>query len=409
MKKLLSIVAAIGLSSTTATSVVACGGGETFELVFIPSKAGTEVINTVKPLEQQLQNKLSQKAEARGGSFKKKVKVSVSSNYEAGASVLTAGKADISFLPIGTYNSFKGNKRADGTYDKLGILAQASRQGMKTEVETNLDSKAEYDEKDSLLVATKYNESFSNIDEITNKTSLDKIYKSDEQVTYYRSYIYINNEYLKSMEEKVGKIEEWNNNNYVKNVKTLINESKKGFTFGKSKTSGASSIFPLMWLKNTIGYPEAELEKLYSNSKKQTDYNNAAEGVENGTYDFAVGFSDIRADLKDDKSTTTINRAKSAIKNSRVIGVGDKIINDGIIYSRKRNNSVELLNDVRQAFKELISKEENKEIFKIYSHTDYSIPKDIASSNEWEAQNDKDIASVSEKSDAMLKQIQNWN
>ncbi|AVN59182.1 lipoprotein [Mesoplasma florum] len=407
MKKLLAIVGAIGLTGTAATTVVSCGTTDTFDIIFIPSNNATEVINTVKPLEGKLQAEMKARAEERGEKFTKKVKISTSTNYEAAGSTLAAGKADLAFLPVGTYNKNKGTLKEDRTYDKLGILLESSRDAYRVEAGMPDGS---ITQSDSLKYAKNYNEllNISKEENITKEQIREKYLDTKEKSTYYRSYVYVNNELLKKQGIDMSKISK--DDEYQDALRKLIlpdasgNEAKGNvnFSVSKSKTSSAGTIYPLMWLKNVAGFNDEQVKYIYTKSNKQVDYPSAAQYVSNTSNGFAVGFSDIRYEIKDEADSI------KAFKNTSVIGMSDKIINDGIMYSRKRVNDDKVIKDLRDSFKDLISKEENKEIFNVYNHADYIGPKEEQTSIEWEAALDKEITITSveaEKIETLIKDL----
>ncbi|ATQ35751.1 phosphonate transport system substrate-binding protein [Mesoplasma entomophilum] len=401
MKKLLAIVGAIGITGTAATTVVSCGTTDTFDIIFIPSNNSTEVINTVKPLEGKLQAEMKSRAEERGEKFNKKIKISTSTNYEAAGSTLAAGKADLAFLPVGTYNKNKGNHKSDGTYDKIGILLESSRDSYR--IEKGMSDKM--DAKESKEYALKYNQALKIEDgtSITKQEIRDKYLDTQNTSTYYRSYIYVNNELF----NKANITSEMSDTDYKDVIKKLILPEAKGdeakgkvnFSVSKSKTSSAGTIYPLMWLKNVIGFNDNQIKYIYQNSVKQIDYPSGAQNVSAQKDGVAVGFSDIRYEI------ANLSDSISAFKNSSVIGMSDKIINDGIMYSRKRVQDKKIIKDLRDSFKDLISKDENKNIFKVYNHTGYIGPDENQESIEWEKTLDTQISTSSVQADEIEKLI----
>ncbi|ATZ18406.1 phosphonate transport system substrate-binding protein [Williamsoniiplasma somnilux] len=417
MKKLLSIIGVFGLTITAATSVVACGGGssETFEIVFVPSNSTTTLLKTVKPLEEKLETQLKEKAKERNTTFNKKVKVSVSTSYEAAGQSLKAGKADIGFVPVATYNSYKGelinSGNYAGTYSNLGILSQASRAGIITEFDKDITKpNSKVDAKVSLDVAKEYNKNILNKIENTKSISdIKDMYLSkeeDQTVAYYRSYIYINNSYLLEEIEKnnwSNGFENWTDAEYKNNIKKMIEDNGNAFAFGSSKTSSAGTLNPLLWLKNVLGYENSELKEIYESTlTKQGSYPEAAKAVANGTVKFAVGFSDIRGELPD------FAESKDLFKKTTVIGLGEQIINDGIVYSRKRIQDSDFLSDVRESFVDLVKDPENKKIFDVYNHSGYVVPKDSENAISWEASQDQNIQDTTTAAEEMKALIKDW-
>ncbi|WP_027063003.1 PhnD/SsuA/transferrin family substrate-binding protein [Mesoplasma seiffertii] len=404
MKKLLTIISGLGILSATTSTVVACGNkDEELRIVFIPSNEATSVINTVKPLEQKLTNELKTLAESRGETFKKKVVISTSTNYEAAGQSLQAGKAALAFLPIGTYNQYKGTKQADNRYSDLGFLLNSTRDATIIEHDYFKDDQGDWNNKalreleakDSLALAKNYNDHLSINEQDNKETIQEKLTTSEAHATYYRSYIYANNKYLEANPI------DWNSDEaYKESIKKLVlSDEGKNFSLSASKTSSAGMIYPLMWLKNTIGLNNEEIVKVYHNAQTQSSYPDVASKLGTGQTKMAVGYSDIRIEIKDNQELT------KAFNNSQVVGVSEGILNDGIAYSRKAlKNQTALITDLRTAFQDLVSKPENKEIFDVYKHSGYNGPGEEDASK-WEASLDQNIDLNSVKAQEIMNLI----
>ncbi|QGS51660.1 lipoprotein [Spiroplasma tabanidicola] len=415
MKKLLSILGAAAILGSSASNVVACNSDDELSVVFIPSNNATEIINTVKPLEDKLSAKLKEKAEADGRTFSKKVKVSVSTSYEVAGNELSDGTIDVAFLPIGTYESIRGTlDQSTGLYSNAAVLLNASRSGVTPdttlkEFKTNdkfdsskaskvMDANLSYDLSNNYNNITK--NGFS-----TKKEAQEKLLDDSNKASYYRSYIYAN---VKSLSDKykidfskVAKEE------YVTKLKDIFTnennftgENALKFAFGKSKTSSASALYPIMWLKNVIGLNDTQVKKLWDLKTRQESYPEAASKLNSQSFDFAVGYSDIRNEISNESESL------EAFKNTVVVGASDAILNDGIQYSRKKLKDEKLISDLRKSFEELAISE--ADIFKIYNHTGYVGP-DEGSVTDFEKSTDSAITNWSKTTSEILKMIENWS
>ncbi|AUB31931.1 PhnD/SsuA/transferrin family substrate-binding protein [Spiroplasma floricola] len=429
MKKLLSLFAVSTLIASSVSTVVSCGGSsDTINILFIPSNNSTEIINTVKPLEQKLATELSSIAQKDGRTLNKKVKISTSTNYEVAGKTLQDGKADLAFLPINTYVKYRG-KDNEGKFSSEGVLLSASRSGVTPETKgfepfqtdgkfdsSKAQNKA-IDAQTSMQLAQYYNKTATGIENL--QQAKEKLEDSENTASYYRSYIYANNAFLSASGFDITKYGKENltreesvesSEQYKADLKALIlkgaTEDKFKFSFGKSKTSSAGVLYPMLWLKNVLGFEDSELQGLWKKASQQESYPQAAENISNaqndGAANYAVGFSDIRSEQKDD------NKVKKAFANSTVIGATDAIPNDLIVYSKKRINDEQYKDDLRTAFINLIAKPENKEIFNIYSHTGYIGPTSKEASESFEVDMDSSITRATVETAKMLELMKNW-
>ncbi|WP_051418402.1 PhnD/SsuA/transferrin family substrate-binding protein [Mesoplasma seiffertii] len=406
MKKLLAIIGTASLTATMSATIVSCKGPDELKIVFIPSKNSVGLLETVRPIENKLQAELEQRYQKNQQQFKKKVKVSVSTSPEAAGQALEAGKAHIAFLPVGTYNTYKG-KPIDGSnsFDKVGVLLQSSRAGVNTEIkyfENNHNQKAEINSKDSWEVAKQYNQDMAvKSGDTFSREKWRKKYQSEDKTqdaSYYRSYIFANNEFLKSKEYDLNNFK--NETEYVEATKELL--LNNDFTLAKSRTSSAGSLYPLIWMKSTLGMSNDEIQKVFKNSKTQNDYLDAALKTSTNALQFGTGFADIRYD------NLTEEQSEQAFSKTQVIGISNAIINDGIMYSKKALNDQELIYNLRESFKTLISKSENSKIFDVYNHTGYVGPQSQEASKEWENTLDKNITETQKQAEDMADLIKSW-
>ncbi|QVK02043.1 phosphonate ABC transporter substrate-binding protein [Mycoplasma mycoides subsp. capri] len=430
MKKLISLMG-ISLLATSATVVtVACGKRDNeLRVVFIPSQNQTEVEATTASLEKLLTQELKKKAAARGSEFKKRVKVTTSQNYDIAGQSLANGNEDIGFLPVNTYSAFRGNKQADGTYDKLGVLLTAGRAGVTPETTfKDFKNNEKFDEtkavskmsnETSLGLVKNYKKSVEEAKPTGNEGYSKKIYDTANPALYYRSYAFANIPILKELKiendittnttfkgksyyeaiEELLKNDQKNDNfkKYQEVLKSLIKNPKVKIGVGKSKTSSSGFLYPVLWLKDFVGLTDQEIVDMLT--KKDTErrivkalsYTESAKIIgdknvkaENSKYAITFGFSDIRFRDRqtDGKSENEVKKVREEEKdlfdNSIVIGASQSIFNDGISYSKSPKSALKdknLLDDLRKSFIDLINEnQEAKKIFKIYNHEKYVSP-----------------------------------
>ncbi|ALD66102.1 PhnD/SsuA/transferrin family substrate-binding protein [Spiroplasma cantharicola] len=417
MKKLLSILGSASIVVSSGTYVIACNPNkDTINILFVPSQNSTEIINTVKPLEEKLANELAKIAQADNRISTKKVKIAPSTSYEVAGKTLQDGKAHLAFLPVNTYAKYRGQEK-DKAFDKEGILLNASRAGAKPETTFSqfLDEQNKFNlslameevtSEASLELSKHYNKMVKdNPEEVKTQESAKKLLlDQDNEVSYYRSYIYANNKFLSDNQFDINSFE--NGEEYKAALKELIlkgaKDKKFQFTFGASKTSSSGVLYPMLWLQDVLGIEDNELKDLWQNKHEQGSYPQASQEVSNATSNYAVGFSDIRMESK---SSTDV---ENAFKNTTVIGATEPIVNDLIAYSKKTIKDEIFKNDLRTAFKNLIADKDNASIFEIYNHTGYVGPINIENSNDFEIATDKTITDTTNSTQALLDKMKNW-
>lgn len=401
MRKLLSILAGAAIMSAPAASVVACeNGSQTLKIAFIPSQNATEVQATVKALEDKLTSELKK----NDASFSKTVKITTATSYEAAGDAMKKGKTDLAFLPVNTYESYRGTKKDDGTYSDAAILLVASRESLKAESEFDkFKTDGKFDDAkaaaanlsfDALSeLSNNYNKQLSDNlnlddatesgkDEVSRENVKKHLFDSTNDVSYYRSYIYANKDFVnKTLPGRADGV-------YSKDeLTTLVKKATedKKFALGSSPTSSASVLYPLHWLKNSLGFDNNKIKEVYEKRLIQSSYTDAAQGIATGKFSLAVGFADIRYDLKADSELV------EAFKKSTTIGATIGIPNDGIMYSRKTVNET-LANNLRTSLISLIKDPENASIFGIYSHTGYVGLAEGQTSTQYEAVRDEIVS-----------------
>ncbi|MCK8462003.1 PhnD/SsuA/transferrin family substrate-binding protein [Mycoplasma capricolum subsp. capricolum] len=450
MKKLLSLMGVSLIASSATVVTVACGKRENeLRVVFIPSQNQTEVEATIAPLGKLLTEELKKKAEKRGTKFDKRVKITTSQNYEIAGQSLANGNEDVAFLPVNTYSAYRGDKKSDGTYDKLGVLLTAGRLGVTPETTlSDFKNNNKFDNNKAIThisndvsfnLVKNYKKAVEEAKPKDDKDGYSKgLYDSQNPTIYYRSYVFANIPILqqlkisdnnansewkgKSYKETIDSIfQSGDLTKYQKVLKMLILDPKVKIGIGKSKTSSSGFLYPVLWLKEFVGLTESEIlqmltkkdterriVKALSFTESATTIGNKEAKLENSPYAITFGFSDIRFRDRqtDGKKENEVKEERknemSLFENSMVIGASQSIYNDGISYSKSKKSVLrdeKLLEDVRQSFIDLIDKnEEAKKIFKIYNHVGYVSPEKTI---------DEEISKSNENIDSIKKMVKN--
>lgn len=426
MKKLLSLMGVSLIASSATVVTVACGKRENeLRVVFIPSQNQTEVEATIAPLGKLLTEELKKKAENRGAKFDKRVKITTSQNYEIAGQSLANGNEDIAFIPVNTYSAYRGNKQADGTHDKLGVLLTAGRLGVTPETTlSDFKNGQKFDEvkavakmsnEVSFNLIKNYKKVVEEAKPNNNEGYSKKIYDTQNPALYYRSYVFANIPILKGLKikennqfkdktyyeaiEELLKNENQSDNvkKYQEVLKMLILDPKVKIGIGKSKTSSSGFLYPILWLKDFVGLTEKEIVDMLTKKDikrrivRALSFTESAELIgdknikaDNSKYAITFGFSDIRFRDRqtngktEDEIKKVREKEKELFENSMVIGASQSIFNDGISYSKSPKSILRdknLLDDLRKSFIDLIDKsQEAKKIFKIYNHEKYVVP-----------------------------------
>ncbi|WP_186788181.1 PhnD/SsuA/transferrin family substrate-binding protein [Spiroplasma clarkii] len=288
MKKLLLIFASASVLSAPAASVVACGGTPELRIAFVPSQKATEVTATVSKLESKLEAEMKK----HDKNFSRKVKITTATNYEAAGNAMKKGKTDLAFLPVNTYESYRGDVKDDGTYSDAGILLVASRKALTAESafpSFQTDDKFDDAKAASSTISTtdldklsaNYNDILNKQINISGEANSKKLELNPENikkvlfdskgsdVSYYRSYIYANKDFVsKTLGENVPAS---GIAFTTEQLKSLVDKAvkDKAFGLGESPTSSASVLYPLHWLKHDLGYSNEEIKKVYETKELQ--------------------------------------------------------------------------------------------------------------------------------------------
>lgn len=321
MKKIIALLTVIILSMSV---LVGCGSSKsasTDELVvyFVPSRDPSEIRTATAPLADLLKKELADK----GFEFKN-VKVEVGTSFEAVGESLSAGTAQVGFIPGGTYVLYD---------DGVEVALTATRDGL------NHDSDNPADWNTAPTEGT------------------------ENQVTYYRSLI-IAGPSAKGQELAAK----------INNGEELTKEDVESATWGISSntTSPAGYIYPSLWLQENYGISLTDLP-----SKVALDnYATSLSQLASGQIDVMVTYADARRDYEG-QWNTTFGRQGTIWDETNVIGVTEGIYNDTIsVTNNKSVVSDDLKAAIQQSFINIGNTEEGKAIISIYSHNGYEIGED---------------------------------
>ena len=302
-------------------------------LEFVPSKDADVIIAGTANLPELVKAEM-----ARLGYDIDEVDITVGTSYDATGEAMSAGTIDIGWLPGGTYALYS---------DDTEVILTATRNGLSNDSENPVDWNGE-----------------------ANATR-----KDGPQVTYYRSLIYATpSEYGKQLAAKVNAGEKL----------TWEDLDKATWAVGNTSSS-AGYIYPTMWLmENYDGKKISDLANVVPlDSGYGTAFSYAAAEQVDIIVCYADGRNDYEAswilpvDQQDETGKQGMGRSESIWNELNVIGVTDGIYNDTVAISKESQfYTPELIEALQNCFINIISTEEGKEIFSVYSHTGYAIAKD---------------------------------
>ena len=325
--------AAAAADSTTAATEQARPHFDKLTLEFVPSKDADVIIAGTANLPELVKAEM-----ARLGYDIDEVDITVGTSYDATGEAMSAGTIDIGWLPGGTYALYS---------DDTEVILTATRNGLSNDSENPVDWNGE-----------------------ANATR-----KDGPQVTYYRSLIYATpSEYGKQLAAKVnaGEALTWED----------LNQARWAV---QKTSSSAGYIYPTMWLmENYDGKKISDLANVVPlDSGYGTAFSYAAAEQVDIIVCYADGRNDYEAswilpvDQQDETGKQGMGRSESIWNELNVIGVTDGIYNDTVAVSKESQfYTPELIEALQNCFINIISTEEGKEIFNVYSHTGYAIAKD---------------------------------
>ena len=335
LSRILCLVLVLAMAMSVA-AVQAAAENQHFDkltLEFVPSKDADVIIAGTANLPELVKAEM-----ARLGYDIDEVDITVGTSYDATGEAMSAGTIDIGWLPGGTYALFS---------DDTEVILTATRNGLSNDSTNPADWNGE-----------------------ANATR-----KDGPQVTYYRSLIYATpSEYGKQLAAKVnaGEALTWED----------LNQARWAV---QKTSSSAGYIYPTMWLmENYDGKKISDLANVVPlDSGYGTAFSYAAAEQVDIIVCYADGRNDYEAswtlpvDQQDETGKQGMGRSESIWNELNVIGVTDGIYNDTVAISKESQfYTPELIEALQNCFINIISTEEGKEIFSVYSHTGYAIAKD---------------------------------
>ncbi|MBP3487173.1 MAG: phosphate/phosphite/phosphonate ABC transporter substrate-binding protein [Roseburia sp.] len=302
---------------------------DTLNVYFVPSRDPEEIVTATEPLSELMKSEL-----AGLGYDVDEVVISVGTTYEAVGEALTAGTADVGFIPGGTYVLYD---------DGCDVILTATRDGLS---------------KDSGNAAD-WNDGQPTV-------------ASENQAVSYRAlFIAGPSEKGQELAAKVNGGEE------------LTWEDLDGANWSvMSSSSPAGYIYPSLWLQDRYGKGITEL----SSAVQSDSYASAFARLASGQVDVLITYADARRDYEE-TWTTEYGRSASIWEETNVIGVTDPIYNDTVCVSKTSANMDENLKAaIQTALINIGNTEEGKAVIAIYSHNGYEPAQSSDYDKEREAQ-----------------------
>ncbi|MDO5445718.1 MAG: PhnD/SsuA/transferrin family substrate-binding protein [Eubacteriales bacterium] len=333
MKKFLALVLVLCALCTVSSAAFAEQSFDKLTLEFVPSKDADVIIAGTANLPELV------KAEMKNLGYEiGEVDITVGTSYDATGEAMSAGAIDVGWLPGGTYALYS---------DDTDVILTATRNGLSNDSTNPADWNGE-----------------------ANKTL-----KDGPQVTFYRALVYAApTEYGKKLADKVNAGE------------ALTWEDLDGASWAVQKTSSSAGyIYPTMWLMNNYdGKKISDLSKVTTlDSGYGTAFSMAAAEQVDIIVCYADGRNDYEAswniptDQQDETGKQGMGRSASIWDELNVIGVTDGIYNDTVAVSKESPYyTPELVEALQNCFINIISTEEGKAIFDVYSHTGYATATD---------------------------------
>ncbi len=334
MKKILALVVALLLVFAAFSALAENVKMDKLTFEFVPSKDADVIITGTQNLPELVQAEMAKLGYDIG-----EVDITVGTSYEATGEAMSAGTIDVGWLPGGTYAIYSQN-------GEVAVILTATRAGLSNDSE----------------------------DPATWNGDENKTLPTEQQVTFYRSLIYAApTEKGKALAAKANAGEEitWDELNDC--VWAVGNTS-----------SSAGYIYPTMWLmKNYDGKKISDLASVINLGYADAFAQAAAEQVDiiccyaDGRRDYEVAWN-LPIDQQDETGKQGMGREDSIWNELNVIGVTPGIYNDtvAITTAKPEINNPEFISALQQALINIISTEEGKEIFSVYSHTGYAIAQD---------------------------------
>ena len=331
MKKLLALLLALVLCLSAVSALAETKKLDKLTFQFVPSKDADVIITGTKNLPELVKAEMLKQGYDIG-----EVEISVGTNYNATGEALAAGSIDVGWLPGGTYALYS-------------------------------------DETDVILTATRAGLSNDSTDPATWNGDANKTLPTDQQVTFYRSLIYAGpSEYGKQLAAKVNAGEKL----------TWEDLSQATWAVG-STSSSAGYIYPTLWLMENYDKKLTDLEKVVQLGYADAFAQAAAEQVDvivcyaDGRRDYEKAWN-LPTDQADETGKAGMGRTESIWNELNVIGVTEGIYNDTVAVTKANPDiyNPEFIAALQQSLINIITTDEGKAIFSVYSHTGYAVAAD---------------------------------
>ncbi len=284
------------------------------KVYFVPSREPSEIITATEPLKALLKEEMKKEGYDIG-----EVEISVGTTYEAVGEALGAGTADVGLIPGGTYVLYD---------DGCDVILTATRDGLSKD--------------------------FDEAKDWNNGTPTEA---SDKQAVSYRALMIAGpSEKGKALVAKVnaGEALTWEELN-----------SANWSVMGSSSPAGY--IYPALWLQDRYQKGITDL----ANAVQSDSYASAFARLASGQVDVLVTYADARRDYAE-RWTTEFGRTASIWEETGLIGVTAPIYNDTVSVSKTSPIMDDaLIAALQNAFINIGSTPEGKEIIAIYSHNGY--------------------------------------
>ena len=334
MKKLVSLLLALALMLSCAAALADNIKMDKLTFQFVPSKDADVIITGTKNLPDLIKAEMAKLGYDIG-----EVDISVGTSYEATGEAMSAGTIDVGWLPGGTYAIYSQNKEVD-------VILTATRAGLSNDSENPADWNGD-----------------------ANKTL-----PTENQVTFYRSLIYAApTEKGKALAAKVNAGE------------ALTWDELNDCTWAVGNTSSSAGyIYPTMWLmEHYDGKKISDLSSVITLGYADAFAQAASEQVDiiccyaDGRRDYEIAWN-LPTDSQDETGKQGMGRTDTIWNELNVIGVTPGIYNDTVAVTTAKADiyNPEFIAALQQALINIISTDEGKEIFSVYSHTGYAIASD---------------------------------
>jgi len=326
MKKMLAILLSVFLICSFAAGLAESIVIDELSVVFVPSASVDEMLSASEPLKGMLIEEL-----AKSGYEVKSVTIGAGTDYAVVGEGMISGTIDVGFLPAATYTLY-----AD---DGVDVILCSTRAGHNVVSDDFRDWNIVV-ENDASIIASGY-----------------------------RSLIYVN-----ALTEKGADLLAKAENN------TLTWEDMDSAKWALGNVgSGASYVYPSIWLNNSFGEGIGQAKKTVENLSNATfggGYPDNLETVVLEQADIYCGFADTRTN---DYAQPAFEAAypelaaegKTVFDCLKVIGVSDMIMNDTISVGNADYMTAEFKAALQEAFINIIQTDVGKATVAPYSHTGY--------------------------------------